>query len=215
MDRKNTKKCLLLKHSSGFYFELTCYLLPHWFDCFLHLLIRNYHLQILLLHDWLLLLLLLSLACSWCASHIHVRFIPSHILSSSFTYWRWATGSGGFEHSALKTDLLHRGGLKKARNQDLRTKKEVIPSPVSSLSSHKLYKNKYFLSSLKLLVRGSLHLLSMFSPGPVVIRRGIDSRVSRVARGSTSPLSISISGELKPSPAASEANRWSTSRSRL
>ena len=73
----------------------------------------------------------------------------------------------------LKTGLAYRGGLKKAVNQDLRTKKEVIPSLVSSLSLHKLCKNKYFLSSLKVLVCKSPHLCLMLSPRLVVTRRGM------------------------------------------
>ena len=57
----------------GFYCGSTCSL-RHWFDCFLHLLICNYHLQILLLH------LLSLIRSSWlCLAHIHVLFI--HMLA--------------------------------------------------------------------------------------------------------------------------------------
>jgi hypothetical protein len=77
--------------------------------------------------------------------------------------------------SVLETGLVNRGGLKKAVNQDLRTKKEVIPSLVLCLSSYKLCKNKYFLSLLKLSVCRSLHLCFLLSPRLVVTRRGADS----------------------------------------
>jgi hypothetical protein len=73
----------------------------------------------------------------------------------------------------LKTVLFYRGRSKKAVNQDLRTKKEVIPLLVLSLSLHKLCINKYFLSSSKVLVCRNPHLCLMLIPRPVVTRRGI------------------------------------------
>jgi len=73
----------------------------------------------------------------------------------------------------LKTVLFHKGRSKKAVNQDLRTKKEVIPSLVLSLSLHKLCINKYFLFSSKVLVYKNPHLCLMLTPRLVVTRRGI------------------------------------------
>jgi hypothetical protein len=96
----------------------------------------------------------------------------------------------------LEAGLGH--GLKKAANQDLKTKKEVIPSLVSSFSRHKLSKYRYFLSPLKVFVRGSPYLCLIFSPGPVVTVMGMNSRASVIKGGSESPFSMLISRELKP-----------------
>jgi hypothetical protein len=76
------------------------------------------------------------------------------------------------------SSLLYQGGLKKAINQDLRIKKEVIPLLLLSLSSYSLFRNKYYLLSLKLSMRSILHLCYLITPSLVVTRRGIDSRVS-------------------------------------
>jgi hypothetical protein len=120
--------------------------------------------------------------------------VSSISVSSLPICWWWPDSDGGgdgrFVPLVLKTGLVHWGRSKKAANQDLRTKKEVIPWPVLCLSLHKLCKNKCFLSFSKLLVCRNLYLWLRLSPWPVITRREADSWVFRIKKGFMSLFSL-------------------------